>query len=299
MMNVINFFKFVGEKRPEYAFEKIRKQLGGEFPVEGEGNIIDRIKNGRFEGYNKLPASYDSKPYLSSVTYYVDDEIDGTQKYLYPDGRTAKSLDYVNGRLNGKIIDYFADGSVEQIRNYVNNVADGDEIMYFKGPENKVRSIKHWVKGKPHGNSYSYFQNGNVAYHWIYNEGRLDYEMSAYENGNIREEKDYGGRESGGLITQKTYYENGNLRQYTNFKTTEVKSYKEDGRPIQEIEKTDGKHFIMKLYHDNGQLAMIKSFLRTKTGFDTFVNVNDGELITYDNNGNIADKSIYKDGKLV
>lgn len=75
-------------------------------------------------------------------------------------GTPYKKARYVNGKLDGEVIDYWDNGKPFSIINYKNDVQDGESISYYRN--GKVSKVGHWKNGVNHGSLVGYFRNGKI-----------------------------------------------------------------------------------------------------------------------------------------
>lgn len=89
--------------------------------------------------------------------------------------------------------DYFITGELQGEANYIsidrnddtNTIFDGEVISYYKN--GKIGQKVKWMDSHPSGDSFTYYENGNVKSHGHYNDsGQLDGELYQFdENGNL------------------------------------------------------------------------------------------------------------------
>ncbi len=297
MMDIVKFFKFIGEKNPNYSWDKTKFHFKKEWPVEGKGGIIDGERQGEFvKGAVFRADDFENgsvyNPFVKERLNYKDGMLDGVQYEYYPNGTIQKKINMVDGHNTGLSSHYYEDGSLKKTIEYKNN--GYESIEYFEGPGEKIKVKGSYVHNYPHGEKYYYFEDGGVASIETYHHGQMIAIKNFYPNGNIKSEKIKG--ESGNVNVGeiKNYHENGNLWEYINGKTKQHYWYRLDGSIITKIDRVEGNHYRMVLYYDNGQIELIKNF-KQEPNYPA-EKVNDGEIIRFDREGNVIDKRMYKDG---
>jgi antitoxin component YwqK of YwqJK toxin-antitoxin module len=294
MMDTINFFKFIGEKRPKYSWEEIKKQRkdeGEEIPLEREGaNMLNGKKNGVFVKY--------------STDWDGTDE-DKKLVYLYT------KLTYKDGILNGPFAEYFSNGLPYLVGNYKRGRWEGELIYYY--PDFKPRSVYNMVNDKKNGKQFTYYGEGTVESEIDFVDGdRHGESLVYYTNGNLKLKEYYINNRRNGPYEK--YDEDGNIKEKGTYKTVGDEGYKQTGEisfyhiPVGDENVKNKVMFVKNVdtgdeikYDHNGK----KTEERISLGNDIT------QTTTYGDNGvtmvstfNSADNklislNIYKDGKLI
>ena len=117
MKNVVDILKFIGEKFPEYSFEKYYKVfLGGLEPVDESSTIDDDLKK------NGVWADY------------------------WGNGKLRYKVNFKDGKSNGLIEFYDSNGTVSLRGSMVNGKREGEFRKYDNG---KLIDKTMWENGKP------------------------------------------------------------------------------------------------------------------------------------------------------
>lgn len=104
-------------------------------------------------GRQSLKETYSKdKLHGTSTVYYIPEEV-GDKRVI-----VAKTSVYVNGVLNGDMIEYFDTGVIKSKVTYVNGVKEG--IMVTNHPNGKPMMTERFKKGVPHGWQTAHDQTG-------------------------------------------------------------------------------------------------------------------------------------------
>lgn len=312
-MGVINFFKFIGEKNPKYQWEDIKKKFrddGVELPIDGKGDIIDGKKNGVFETYG--------------VDWNVND-IGKDSTYLF------QKQTYKDGILNGPFIQYHSNGNVQIVANRNDGNLDGEYKLYY--PNREIKMVEHYKNGIKYGKQISYFANGvvksevdyvggrpsagvHIVYHWngqieskiTYNkQGQKEgpFETRA-ENGDLVEKGEYSGIGDVQKGESILYGDNNIPKTSYNHDTKQRIWYYKDGTPkanyirIPEENSLVNFRSVYTKYYPNGNVESIERKLTINNrAFLPAYTVLDGEQISYDKDGKVIKRELYKNDKLV
>ncbi|NPA35254.1 MAG: toxin-antitoxin system YwqK family antitoxin [Chlorobi bacterium] len=202
---------------------------------------------------------------------------------------------YLNGLKNGTWTAYYPSGKIKYKVTFKSGKPIGPAKFYYDSgilSEEGYWNIDHWE-----GNYHYYHPNGQLAYDWNY---------------------DKKGKRTG---EQKYYYENGGIKYtgiWNNGKTTgSLKMYDENGKLIAERIYENGK-FARSVTPDRDTFYMAKNkthktgtFNGTgnhivysldgrieKKGFFVKGKLFNGEVYVYDDNNELKEKLIYKNGRL-
>lgn len=310
-MNVVNFLKFVGEKRPEYAFEKqiIKMKVNGtEYPFEGKGTIDDEgKKDGQFESY-----SYRQEPgvakwmdkknaletgegiYLQGVYNYKDGKRDGKQTTFYENGQIETEYFYLRGQKSGEEKVYYKNGQLKNIITYDNGIMDGPEIGY--GENGKIVNKSNWYRGNKHGLELVYTDDGKRVIkrvNWDMNMISGPYE-EYWPNGNPKLIAHY--KDNNHQGDMKQYYKNGTLKIIHKYDSRNNIKYKCEYHPSGEkdYEQFNGaNHIYFKVYYENSN-DVKQQYSKDKKSLAL-----DGVYIEYNRDGSVKQKFEYLDNRVV
>lgn len=310
-MNVINFLKFVGEKRPEYAFEKQIDKLkvdGTLYPFSGKGTIDDEGKrDGQFESYafheepgtprwlNKKNALESGQGiYLQGVYNYKDGKRDGKQTTYYENGQIETEYFYLRGHKSGIEKQYHENGQLKNLVTYDNGIMDGEDIEYNN--RGKIIGKLNYYKGNKHGLELHYTDDGKHIIKKInWDMGMI---LGPYEeywpNGNPKLISSYkDGKHKG---DEKQYYKNGTLQIVHKYDRDGNIKYKSEYYPSGEknYEQLNGaNHIYFKVYYENSN-DVKQQYSKDKKSLAL-----DGVYIEYNRNGSLKQKFEYRDNRVV
>lgn len=176
MMNVSNFFNFIGEKRPKYRMSSNNEELlnilkkgfengvvtGGndereEFipiPVDNKGYYDEKGKQGLFiqtVGRASMVRTMDLYDFDYQTIYsnYKDNELDGLKTIMdrFDSDRVQLTITYSNGLKNGPATRY-KNGKVDEITYYDEDYMTRTEIYYKNGQLQQVYHYKQELFGR-------------------------------------------------------------------------------------------------------------------------------------------------------
>ncbi len=256
-------------------------------------NYTKGLKNGNetkwySSGAIQSECTYITKPYTdanSSNRYNLDNERVDQLKRIGANGSTYyanRTQNYIT-LFDKKRISYFESGQKSLEYNYSNGMREGT----FKEWHNngKLKSIQEYKNNVINGKNYSYFYNGKP--HQLFTEykilnNRYDYNIYEgkyeiyYTDGKPQIIGNYKKGKLQGLYTQ--YYENGIKRSETNY--------------IDGLKTGEEKY-----WHTNGKINNINTYKYFKIN-DTPYSQLEGIVMAYNSNGNVTQKSFYKNGKI-
>ncbi len=79
-------------------------------------------------------------------------------------------IDYVDGKIEGEVVQYYEDGTVGARSEYKNDLPEGRHTVYYK--DGTIQLEGEYSKGLPHGQFKSYNQNGELLREWTMEEGK-------------------------------------------------------------------------------------------------------------------------------
>ncbi len=201
--------------------------------------------------------------------YYINGIKNDIWTNYYPSGKIKHEITFINGKPIGLAKFYYNSGLLSE-EGYWN-------IDHWEGQYNYYHTNGHlaydWnfdIKGKRTGEQKYFYENGNIKYTGIWENGKTKGSQKMYN-------------ESGMLVSERVY-ENGKFAQT-------VKTQKKDTNsqpPKQAPQFTGtGNHTIYTL---NGNVE--------KKGFFVKGKLFSGEQFIYDDNNELKEKLIFKNGQL-
>lgn len=288
-MDIINFFKFIGDRFPEYSWEEVknkRKDEGEEIPLEKEGgNMLNGKKNGVFVRYSTDWDGTDEDKklvYMSKKLTYKDGIMNGPYVEYFSNGRVYMVGNKIDHVWDGELKYFYPSSDLKSISNYKNGIKVGKEITYY--PEGTVESDVNFVHGRKEGVALAYYSNGELLSSITYVRGVPDGPYKTfYKNGDLQSMGEYNGEQMG--MTQKgesfVYYPGNQLMTYVNRNTGESIEYRSDGT-IKNETKVEGDKRIVIIYHENGNVASYQTLTKDKNG----ELISDNNWVMYDEDGN-------------
>ncbi len=254
------------------------------------GNLMQRgvYNNDYLHGMIK---SYNIFGALVDASHYNEGVFDGLSTTYYDLGENFKhyEINYKDGLLEGKVLEFFPDGSKKM------------EMTYNAG--------------KPVGEELYYFNNETISYRYAYKDGALNGKhTSFYSNGNLQME----GQFTNGFKTGvwKLYYPTGTLSAEENYDekgnySGSNKGYSKDGKLYERFEYENGEMKVFTFYDSKGNIikeGVRKDHQLNYEGFDengtmitkgTFENgVKEGEWKYYNTYGVLDSRENYEQGNI-
>lgn len=210
----------------------------------------------KMDSYDGPFESYYENGYLEKKGQYKNNKMDGVWTFDNPDGSSAKSLTYKDGKKEG-FFQQFKDGYLHYQGNYVNDRADGELKVFYETGE--LKSTQLFVDGTPKKDTF---------YHM---------------NGAVKSTQTYVGGQVEGVV--ETFYDSGELESRSHYKFGKQDGLYEkftiDGTILKTIQYSRGTEVDGKNYDDFGNL------LYTYTKDSNFIT-----LIDYYLDGKIKRKAV-------
>jgi len=176
-------------------------------------NRIDEYVKGLHEG---ISVEIDQRGYLVSEFYYKNDLLEGTEKKYFYGSNPASTIDYKQGKLNGKRRLYYENSAgklseesefKDDIKNgpsnfftisgdpvaeynYVNGMLEGIQKTYYPGK--KIMSEENYVNNVESGSYKEYYDTGKVKLEGSYRNGKMDGKWTEYDaDGKVKTEGSY------------------------------------------------------------------------------------------------------------
>lgn len=268
--------------------------------VESEGWMRDGESEGEWNFYNELGV-------LTNRSYYLDGELHGYKEEYRPDGKKAYETQYYNGWME-QLTQYAADGRTIAVDSFPKG--SGKYLLRF--PNGKVMAEANYKNGEFDGVYKSYYFDGHPQSSYYYNKGDMDSTYAYYTYGGKKEvEGHYKDNNKTGLWS---YYSADGKLSYTvnyamNMQNGVRKYYYPDGKkdytstykddvlqgPVQRFDPQGNLAYQINFEDDN---AMSYSYLGKdgKMMPEIAIDVNNGALKTYYQNGKLSRECAYSDG---
>lgn len=159
----------------------------------GEGEFSAGKRTGEWSIYIIEDKTF--KKILSKKLYYTDGVPEGSLESFYPNGKLARTGNYVHGKLQDSSTVFYPDGEIFARRFYKNNEKEGEQDYFFKS--GKLKYTVLYAAGIREGRAIKYYENGQLnewstykadslqgAYRYYYPDGKLWTER-IYENGRL------------------------------------------------------------------------------------------------------------------
>lgn len=165
---------------------------------------------------------YKRKLYLSELSnnndiyYFKDKPFTGTCVDVFDDKTKKQELDFVNGILHGKKIEYFKGGIlVRAVIQFSNGMREGTYHLYHSN--GNIKEIGKYSQDLLDSTVVAFYENGNKKYEFQYNKGvKYGLSLTYFSNGNLEQKSFIVNDVPEGIV--ETYYEAGNIRYYANYK---------------------------------------------------------------------------------
>jgi antitoxin component YwqK of YwqJK toxin-antitoxin module len=242
-MDVINFFRFIEDRRPEYTWEEVKNNLkdkGEEIPLEDEGGgYLDGKKNGVFVRYSENQYAdliFDDEdikhvPYITKKVTYKNGSLNGPYTQYYSTNQPHLVGNYKGGNWDGEVKYYSPDGNVIRIVHYKNGIEHGKNTKYDNGV---VTHETNYVDGYKDGEEINYYPSGQIESKITYKKGfKNGPYVIYYQNGDLQMTANYDGEKEKGITT--LYGKNNKPYTTFNHETRERTMYDNDGNKIKII----------------------------------------------------------------
>lgn len=290
----------------EYVYNKGKLQEYRAFKKDGT-KICDNKVNGK----NFKLTQYHPNGTMRKEGAISDGDADGTWKYYSTFGVLTHSLNFKEGKYEGKYIVFYTNGKPKLERTYVKDEETGITTNYFvNGTVNQqgeaiknerngywkeykidgsLDRLLYYINGDVDGWNVYYDLNGKVNNENLYSEGCLIKVIYNDTLGNIAQNVDLPG--GTGVIDKK--YANGKLHYHKEF----VKDYAEgksteyfpDGNIVSQVNNIKGKK--------EGKLVAYTPTGKLMSETPYFNNAVDGKDIDYYDDGKLLNEDIYDNGE--
>lgn len=175
----------------------------GKFNNGKEVGVFKFYKNNKGKAILSATREFSSTSNIATVKFYNEQGIIisegrmdgkvyiGPWKYYHETSKTLLTLEHYNdtGELNGERLVYYKNGQVAEKKNYLNGQLQGYTINYSL--KNTMLSKLYYVDNELHGEAQFYSPNGELLATGKYKKGKKDGVWIYYENGGIKEEKNF------------------------------------------------------------------------------------------------------------
>jgi antitoxin component YwqK of YwqJK toxin-antitoxin module len=111
-------------------------------------------------------------------------------KQNYPTGELSRTLQKINGKMEGPMTDYYVSGGVKGIRMFKNDKQDGKSIFYYE--DGTLKEVQYYQNGEKTGGDTVYHENGKLKFTLFLKDNKKDGYMRKWG-------------EDGGLIYESKY----------------------------------------------------------------------------------------------
>jgi len=246
--------------------------------VEEEGEIKDKIRNGKYTSY-----------YLNgtkgSEIFYKNGEFDGILTRYYYNGKIKEEENYVNGQQNGYFKEYYENGKLKQEGYYNKGKLVGPRTEYYLN--GKVRQKLYYSNGEAIGHAEYFDVKGKmdeISYFddvYSYRKEYLDTTGKVYQSMDMKLNdlcvRNYFNKQKWEEFTQThgvrhgkstEYYPSGKVRKESNYFNGELegisKLFDVDGKLISQFNYKNGSlHGKQEWFGKNGKVEYSEEY---KTG---------------------------------
>ena len=179
-MNVNNFFKFIGDKKPEYRLTANNKDLiqtfknGFEENAQGGYNYDDDTYNFpplEIEGRGHSDTNGKQGTFLTMVGYIEREQGYGDEPNSYDFSYVERKTQYKNDVKHGKETEFRNTGDVRWVAEYMNGVRQGTKKTY--GKKGNLVMVDHYVNDRKKQHDVYYRDTQTVAYTTYYKPNEL------------------------------------------------------------------------------------------------------------------------------
>lgn len=156
--------------------------------------------------YNIYIASWNKAKCIIPNELYVEPEKNTGTINLYDIyGNVESTFFHINGKINGKEVNYYGGNGRKQITNYVDGIRQGETIKY--GRNDNIVEKGYYLNDKLEGDKIYYRANSDISMIEIYHSGKVFKITKFYDNETIEVENEY--NDDGELSSHKSFYDNG------------------------------------------------------------------------------------------
>ncbi len=297
--NVV-FYIFINydNQKEKYQIQIYPNNRGREIYNQEDKKITDKefeeqtgINPNDFKWYNQ---SKEINPLIvydkngNIIGKYINGKKEGKWIEYNNDGSIHSILHYEDDKLDGECIEYYPNGNISTKCMYVDNKKFGKYIKYYENGNIKIE--QNYFFNVLNGKSIIYYPNGNIMIIEYYKNNHLNGKyIYYYPNGNISEITYYKDNNKNGEY--KEYYLNGNIKIKQNYKNDNkdgkyIEYYENGVKKIECNYKNGNLYGEYKEYYPNGNLHFLKHYK---------YNMLSGKFIEYYEDGKIKKEYNYED----
>ncbi len=97
----------------------------------------------------------------------------GRSRRTYFGGAIRDELDFVDGEIHGKWVDYYGDGRVEKIETWEEGVKNGEYTRYW--PSGAIKTRGWQINDTHHGQWFGYDEMGTITWNYDYCQDGCDH----------------------------------------------------------------------------------------------------------------------------
>jgi len=257
------------------------------FYTDGSLSSEGYLLNNKPDGYWK---SYYENKVLKSEGNRVNFELDGEWKFYDFEGNLSLTIEYKNGKKNGKRITYLPDEIIQE--NFENDVKQGFTYHFFK--EGELKKEIFFKDGLEEGIARDYDKEGNIIVLYTYRRGFLiDREIINRKNSVGNKHGKWLYFFDSGIAKKEENFRNGILHGF-------VKEFDEKGNLVSILKYENGiiqkeaeetkQYEIRYDYYPGGRVKIVGSYHN---------NLPDGVRREYDSEGRLIKSYIFSEGNMI
>ncbi len=85
-----------------------------------------------------------------------------THTEMYGNGAVSRRYEEINGKKEGKMVDYFPNGALKAERWFEHDLQTGRTVIYHPGGQ--IREIQYFTNGKKEGGDTLFYENGRIEF---------------------------------------------------------------------------------------------------------------------------------------
>lgn len=124
----------------------------------------------------------------------------GKWKYFFPSGKVLSEENYVNGKLDGLLVNYYTNGKITEETYYKNGLKNGISKKYTD--EGNLLEEVNYTANKPHGIAKFYDLKGNLKETGNYKNGKREGRWEFFVDGEAVSKKDKHNRKTHSIPKQ-------------------------------------------------------------------------------------------------
>lgn len=141
----------------------------------------------------KIISTYPDNQKIKSSGTLLNGKLEGKYIEYYESGQILLIAEYHSGKQNGISKEFYPNGNIKVEGYFVNNIPQGKFVYYYE--DNNTHFIKNFKNGLYHGEYLEFYQNGNIktkgtyingyrnGTFYFYNENGIKIQEGNYING--------------------------------------------------------------------------------------------------------------------